>query len=192
MMLLATVVALVSARYFFPAPLPASAKEFAGHFSRYLPLLLVHVSGAVVALFVGPWQFVAGLRDRYLQLHRWLGRTYLIAVTIGGIGGLAMAPVSLGGFPAHVGFAMLAGLWLLTAGFAYREIRRGNVSAHQQWMIRNYSLTYAAVTLRLWGPLFYLGMHIDVMQAYTTISWLGWVPNLIVAEILAARVKAAA
>lgn len=191
MMLLATAIAVVSARYFVPAPLPASADEFARHFDHYLPMLLVHVTGAVVALLVGPWQFVGGLRDRYLRLHRWLGRTYLMAVLIGGIGGLAMASVSLGGFPAHVGFGMLAGLWLFTAAFAYREIRRGNVPAHQQWMIRNYSLTFAAVTLRLWGPLFY-AIHIDLVQAYITVSWLGWVPNLIVSEIIAAKVKATA
>jgi uncharacterized membrane protein len=190
MTILATFIAVASARYFFPAPLPPSANEFVRHFDRFLPRLLPHVAGAVVALLLGPWQFVAGLRNRYLHVHRWLGRIYLIAVLIGGIGALVMAPVSLGGMPAHVGFGMLGGLWLLTGAFAYREIRRGNIRAHQQWMIRNYSLTFAAVTLRLWGPLFYI--HIDPIEAYKTVAWLGWVPNLMVAEIIVSRIRATA
>lgn len=190
MAVLATMTALVSARYFFWTPPAKPSDKFTDHFARYFPMLLPHITGGVVAMLIGPLQFVSRLRNRYLNLHRWLGRTYLIAVLIGGIGGMAMATISLGGLVTHVGFGMLAGLWLLTAGFAYREIRRGNVRAHQQWMIRNFSLTFAAVTLRLWGPLFYL--YADPVEAYKTVAWLGWVPNLIVAEFIASRVKAPA
>lgn len=190
MTLLATMIALVAARYFFWTPPTRPSDTFTDHFARYFPMLLPHIVGGFVALLVGPWQFVAGLRNRYLQLHRGLGRIYLIAVLIGSIAGLGMAAVSLGGLATHVGFGMLASLWLLTAIFAYRQIRRGDVRAHRQWMIRNYSLTFAAVTLRLWLPLFAGAMHIAPMDAYVTVSWLCWVPNLMVAEIIAARVKA--
>src|SRR5579864_4347703 len=183
MAFLATAIALVSSRYFFRPPLASSTEEFSRHFARYLPLLLPHIAGGVSALLLGPWQFLPGLRARNLNLHRWIGRAYLISVLIGGVAGLGMATVSEGGLVAHVGFGMLAVMWLTTGACAYRAIRRGDVHTHRQWMIRNYSLTFAAVTLRLWFPLFFGPFHIDAMQAYMTVAWLSWVPNLLVAEI---------
>jgi Predicted membrane protein (DUF2306) len=46
------------------------------------------------------------------------------------------------------GFGILAVLWFLTGLEAYRTMRRGNIKAHRRWMIRNFALTLAAVTLR--------------------------------------------
>jgi hypothetical protein len=48
-------------------------------------------------------------------------------------------------------------------------------------MIRSYALTLAAVTLRLYLPSSQLaGLPFTV--AYPAISWLCWVPNLLIAE----------
>jgi hypothetical protein len=50
-------------------------------------------------------------------------------------------------------------------------------------MIRNYALTFAAVTLRIYLPLMTPFLfHGDFLAAYRTISWLCWVPNLAIAE----------
>jgi hypothetical protein len=61
------------------------------------------------------------------------------------------------------------------------------VESHRRWMIRNYSLTFAAVTLRLWIPILMVAGN-DFPSTYTTVAWLAWVPNLIVAELIASRV----
>ena len=51
-------------------------------------------------------------------------------------------------------------------------------------MIRNYSLTFAAVTLRIWLSLFVLLFGLEHFErSYAVIAWLAWVPNLIVAEL---------
>jgi len=188
MALLATGIGLVASRYFFVTPAKLAPQgEFGAHFARYFPLLLMHIIGGVVALVLGPWQFWERVRERYLRLHRWMGRAYLIAVLAGSTAGLAMATVSLGGLVTHIGFGSLAGLWLLTALFAYFRVRHGEIDSHRDWMTRNYALTFAAVTLRLWLPFFARGFHIEIMQAYMTVSWLCWVPNLLVAEVLINR-----
>jgi hypothetical protein len=62
-----------------------------------------------------------------------------------------------------------------------------DIDRHRAWMLRNYSLTFAAVTLRIYLPLAAAVLHFDFIPAYRVISWLCWVPNLIVAEILARR-----
>ena len=51
-------------------------------------------------------------------------------------------------------------------------------------MIRNYSLTFGAVTLRIWLPLFIVLFGIERFEfSYAIIAWLAWVPNLILAEL---------
>jgi hypothetical protein len=72
-------------------------------------------------------------------------------------------------------------LWFATTAMAYTQIRARNIAAHQQWMIRSYALTLAAMMLRLYVPSAVVA-GIPFESAYPLISWLCWVPNLIVAE----------
>jgi hypothetical protein len=59
---------------------------------------------------------------------------------------------------------------------------QGRFIEHRAWMIRSFALTFAAVTLRLYLPLHLLfQVHFD--DAYRAISFLCWVPNLLVAEL---------
>ena len=162
------------------------------HFSRYIVPLRLHIAGGMGALLAGPWQFSEKLRARALNLHRWMGRFYLLAVALGSIAGFVMATVSEQGLPTHLGFGILAVLWFSTGLQAYRMVRRGNIEAHRQWMIRNFALTLAAVTLRNWLPLFLFALHWPFPRAYIIVSWLCWVPNLLVAEWMVSRKKRAA
>lgn len=149
-----------------------------------LPLaLMVHFAGGGLALALGPFQFKTGPRARRSPMHRLLGRVYVIAILASGLAGLAMAFVSQGGVPAHVGFALLAAGWLGTTTQAFLSIRRGEVLAHQRWMIRSFALTFAAVTLRLYVPLS-MAAGVPFEVAYPVIAWACWVPNLLVAEWL--------
>lgn len=170
-------VAVYATRYFLMPPND-------DHFSRYLLPLRLHIAGGMGALLAGPWQFSEKLRTRALNLHRWLGRFYLLEVALGSVAGFVMATVSEQGLPTHLGFGMLALLWFFTGLEAYRTVRRGNTVAHRQWMIRNFALTLAAVTLRNYMPLMLFVFGWSFRQSYITVSWLCWVPNLLVAEWL--------
>jgi uncharacterized membrane protein len=139
------------------------------------------------ALLAGPWQFSEKLRARALNLHRWLGRFYLAEVALGSIAGFAMATVSQEGIATHLGFGALAVLWFFSGLQAYRMVRRRNIPAHRDWMIRNFALSLAAVTLRIYLPLMLLVLHWSFRQTYITVAWLCWVPNLLVAEWLVRR-----
>jgi len=141
-----------------------------------------HFLGGGVALLIGGFQFSAGLRRARPTLHRWIGRLYLLAIAAGGLGGLGIATISHGGPPTHVGFGLLALLWLVSGVCAYRAIRGGDVPAHRMWMIRNFALTFGAVTLRIELGVFtgLFGWTFD--ESYITVAWFAWVPNLIVAE----------
>jgi uncharacterized membrane protein len=186
MAILSIAIAGVSARYFTFNP-AVSAEILQARMATHDPWLFLHIGGGVVALAVGSFQFSRLLRTRYLNLHRWMGRIYLAAVAIGGVAAFRMALESFGGLPTHVGFGMLAVLWLATSAMAYLRVRERKVQAHREWMIRSFALTFAAVTLRIWLPLFAIALKVDILQAYDTISWLCWVPNLLVAQILVSQ-----
>ncbi len=147
----------------------------------------MHIAGGVIALAVGPFQFPAAFRNRHLTLHRWLGRGYLVAVLVGSIAGLGVALNAFGGPVSHAGFGLLAVLWFSTGAMAYIRARQLRFRSHREWMIRNFSLTFAAVTLRLWLPLLVGAFGLEFVTSYVTVSWLCWVPNVLVAEGLVTR-----
>jgi Predicted membrane protein (DUF2306) len=159
--------------------IPAMQAAFRAH-----PLgIYTHIVGGVVALALGPLQFSTRLRSRRVAVHRWIGRTYLLAVAFGGCGGLYMAFFAYGGSAARFGFGALALVWLFTGTRAYVAIRRRAIDSHRAWMVRNFALTFAAVTLRIYLPLSsVVGIEFDT--AYPIIAWLAWVPNLLIAEWL--------
>ena len=41
-------------------------------------LIRIHVAFAITMIFLGPLQFWTGLRMRYLTLHTWCGRAFLV------------------------------------------------------------------------------------------------------------------
>lgn len=186
MLVLSLFIVLVSSRYFSLNPDVFFSEQMLVYMAHRFGLIL-HISGAMLALLIGPLQFLPRLRrGRFLKLHRWLGRIYLLGILLGGLGGLYMAFFAFGGIVAKLGFASLSLLWLGSGYAAYSLIRKGNIEAHKAWMIRNFALTFAAVTLRLWIPLFMM-LGLEFRTSYIIISWLCWVPNLIFAEWLIRR-----
>lgn len=162
--------------------LPGFGAPFVAERRAAMPIALAsHLAGGLIALALGPWQLNGRLRQRTLGLHRWMGRGYVLAVLVGGLGGLALARVSMEGFVTHAGFGLLAVLWLLATLLGYLRIRAGDETTHRQWMIRSYALTLAAVTLRVYLPVSLL-MGISFAEVYQAVSWLCWVPNLIFVE----------
>jgi uncharacterized membrane protein len=172
-------IALVSYRYFIPS-IPEPSNVTGNLMAR--PWLLVHAGLAATALLTGPWQFLPRLRARAPQAHRWLGRVYIFSCVVGGTGGLLLASGTTAGPIARAGFGLLAVVWLVINLQGLRLAMTGRYAEHRQWMIRSFALTFGAVLLRVYIPIA-MAMHIEFMTAYRAISWLAWVPNLILAEL---------
>lgn len=141
-----------------------------------------HVIGGGIALMTGAFQFFPKFRIKRITWHRFLGRIYVIACAWGGISGLGIALYATGGALAKVGFTSLALFWLYTTSMAYRTIKKGDVQAHREWMLRSFALTFAAVTLRLQLPFYMSVLTMDFYTAYRMVSWSCWVPNLLLIE----------
>ncbi len=151
----------------------------------------LHVAFGGVALLLGGFQFIGPLRNRLISLHRRFGKVYVVSVFISATSGFAIALFADAGPIAKVGFALLAVAWFYTNYKAFSEIKKGNILEHRAWMIRCYSLTFAAVTLRFILPFELAVLGLDFPTAYRIVAWLCWVPNLLVAELLVHRLRAA-
>ena len=114
------------------------------------PWLVLHVVGSATALLFGSAQLVPRVRSRWPWLHRWAGRLYASGCLLGGTGGLVMAFGSTAGPWATLGFGGLAIAWLATTAVAWRTAIACDYAAHRAWAIRSWSLTFAAVTFRLY------------------------------------------
>ncbi len=144
----------------------------------------LHIGFGGVALLSGWSQFSQKWRRKYLNTHRKLGIVYFIAVMLSGTASIFIAVYATGGPIAKVGFLCLGIVWLVTSVFAFLKVKAGEITEHQKWAIRSYAICFSAVTLRLWLPLFQLGLQMDFFSAYKIIAWLCWVPNLVVAELI--------
>jgi hypothetical protein len=99
---------------------------------------------------------------------------------------LFTATIAQGGIISQVGFLVLASLWMITAGLALRAIKLRNYKAHEEWAMRCFALTFAAVTIRVQlGMGFATGYKFE--DFYWMLSWTCWIPNLIFAEWLIRR-----
>lgn len=157
--------------------------DVAGH---YLTLVIHGLPGMLV-LLIGPLQFLTPLRVRYPQVHRVIGRVYVVGVLAASVAAVGAATFSVSGLSVQVAFFILVAAWLFTLAKAYRAIRRGEFALHRIWMIRNYALTFAAATLRIY---LVIGLalretafpELPFDQIYTTAVWASFLGNALVAE----------
>jgi hypothetical protein len=146
----------------------------------------VHVLSGILALLVGPFQFLGRLRRRFLRVHRFLGAVYIASATALGLTGLVLAPTAYTGLVAVLGFTFLDLAMLFTTWTAVRMVVARRFGEHRRWMIRSFSLILAGVMLRLMtfahAVLSAAGLtDMTFETAYAAISWLCWVPNLLIA-----------
>jgi uncharacterized membrane protein len=177
--LLSVGLALFSYRYLLAIG-PMSPDILRNLFAR--PWLDVHIAGAATALLLCPLQLLPSVRRRWPAIHRWIGRTYVVGCLVGGAGGLVVAFGSTAGPIATAGFASLAVVWLIANLQGWRYALARNFPRHRAWMIRSSALTFGAVTLRLYLPLFPV-IGVDFMDGYRAVSFLSWIPNLVLAEL---------
>jgi len=148
-----------------------------------------HIIFGAIALLSGWSQFFKSIRTKHISLHRLLGKIYVITVIFSGVSGLYIAWYALGGVVSRWGFLCMDICWISATLIAFTFIRKKNFIRHENWMIRSYAVCFAAVTLRLWLPVFAIFTNMEFVESYRIISWLSWIPNLVVAEFIISRIR---
>lgn len=108
-------------------------------------LLVPHTLSGIFALLIGPVNFSSRIRQRHLQLHRVLGRIYVVSVFVGAFTGIALAA----GRPGLPGTSMQAAAWMVCTTAAFITARNRQIVQHRRWMARSYAVTFTFVSSRV-------------------------------------------
>lgn len=155
------------------------------HLSIWRQAFYVHIATSTFVLLAGTFQFVKPLLRKAPKFHRQLGKAYVALVLLcSGPGGFVMAFFANGGLSAKISFVITATLWWIVTYMAYRYARKKDFKQHIAYMYRSYALTLTAITFRLYVFILPHFIHMHSTDMYCFITWLSWIPNVIVAELL--------
>jgi len=143
----------------------------------------MHIMLGGVALLIGWTQFVSKWRKQNPNLHRNIGKVYVFTVFLSALTSIYIALFATGGLVPSAGFICMGIVWFFTTFKAYTAIRNNKILSHQRMMIYSYATCLAAVTLRIYLPIF-ISIFDDFNKAYAVVAWLSWVPNLFVAYFI--------
>jgi hypothetical protein len=144
-----------------------------------------HVFSIILVLLAGFTQFSTYVLKEHRMLHCIMGKIYVYDILLINFpAAMIMAVYANGLLPGKAAFVILDCLWFWFTYKAVIEIKRKNIKAHKQFMVRSYALTLSAVMLRLWRIIISAFVAIDPVHLYMIDAWMGFVPNLLFAEWL--------
>jgi len=159
------------------------------HFANHATLTLAHILPAILFLVLGPLQFARGLRAKYPQIHRWLGRIFLTASADVGVTGLTMAfGKTIGGIDEKAAITLFGTFFLIALAKALWHALHREFVQHREWMIRGYAIGLAVATIRpIMGTFFAAavlrGHAPEPKDFFGTAFWIGFTLQTIAAEI---------
>jgi uncharacterized membrane protein len=144
----------------------------------------LHMAGGATAILIGPLQFWKAFRLKYAQLHRRLGKMYIIGSIISVICLVRIFP-KLGWAPTMPSQILVTTLWFLSTIAAWWTIKRKNIKAHRQFMARSYLFAFYFVAVRevdYLGKTFFGFTHEDDVWSANS-DWFTWVVPFIILEM---------
>ena len=151
----------------------------------YLPVFYIHVYSALFVLLAGFTQFNTRILRNYPRIHKSAGYLYVVTVLFfTAPSGIFMGCFANGGLISKTSFIILGILWFTFTLKSVLSILKREIITHKNFMIRSFALATSAFTLRFWKVILIYLFHLSPMDAYQIIAWLGWIPNLLIAEWL--------
>jgi Predicted membrane protein (DUF2306) len=152
----------------------------------------LHFAAGGIILALGCIQFISSIRSRYPAVHRWIGRVYVTAAFLAGVGGLTFiaAKGTIGGTTMDVGFGIYGVLTAAAAVQTYRHARARRLDIHRAWAMRLFALAIGSWLYRMdYGFWFLLadgaGHTKDFSGPFDQVmAFFFYVPNLLVVEAL--------
>lgn len=163
----------------FPVLSGARFERHADHFAY----VFAHATGGTIMLSLGAAALFIGWTRQYFRYHKWIGRLYLAAGSLGAGTGLYVSILSPHPLPG-IGFATgtLAVVWFAAASMAYRAARNKRFDSHRDWMIRSYVMAWTFVSCRV---VMSLPFAAAAGEATTVgIVWMAWIVPVIACEVL--------
>ncbi|MGN6646729.1 MAG: DUF2306 domain-containing protein [Cytophaga sp.] len=153
------------------------------HITSWKIAFYIHVFTSIFCLIAGFTQFPRSIQKEFPRVHRFIGKVYVFNILVINFpAALIMAYYANGMLPTKAAFLILDCLWFWFTLKAFLDIKNKNIRSHENNMIRSYALTFSAITLRTWKLILTATTSIDPESLYMINAWLGFVPNLLLAE----------
>jgi hypothetical protein len=150
----------------------------------------IHVFTSLLVLLAGFTQFSDHILTEHRRIHRVMGRFYAFNILFVNFpAALVMGIFANGGVAGKTAFLLLDCLWFGFTLFAVLAIRNGEIQKHSDFMTRSFALTLSAISLRSWKMILSHTTDLDYSTIYIMDAWLGFVPNLLLAEWIIRRRK---
>jgi uncharacterized membrane protein len=119
------------------------------HYAQNALLMYVHVYGGIIFLVTGCYQLIPFFRKKYIEIHRLVGKLFLIISLLVSITALILGVYFPFGNLLESYTTFIFGMFLLYAVFkAYATIRRKNVLDHSYWVRRIFFVSLSIATIR--------------------------------------------
>jgi uncharacterized membrane protein len=159
------------------------------HFLNERLATFAHIVPAFVLVFIVPLQFWSGFRNRYLRIHRILGRIAMILGLVIALSGFTLLLHPVGGVTEIAAIICFGGFFLIALMRAWLLARRGEIDAHREWVIRAMGVALGVATVRpVMGIFFALNFNAPHGAGRTPADffgpafWIGFSATLLAAE----------
>ncbi|MFZ5623261.1 MAG: DUF2306 domain-containing protein [Gemmatimonadota bacterium] len=150
----------------------------------------LHFAAGGIILVLGSLQLTGAIRAHYPALHRWIGRVYVTAALLAGLGGLAFiaAKGTIGGTVMDIGFSLYGVLTVLASVQTFRHAQARRLDMHRAWALRLFALAIGSWLYRMDYGFWLLltngaGHARDFHGPFDMVmAFFFYVPNLLVAE----------
>ncbi len=147
----------------------------------------IHIFAGMFCITAALTQFSSLILKKRKKIHISMGKIYvLVVLLLGAPTGLYMSFFAKGSFWERILFMFMALYWFYSTMKGLQTIRKKNVLAHKNWMIRSYSMAMTAVTFRVYHIFFYY-FGVDHLHNYEISLWISVLGNMLVAEFLIFR-----
>ncbi|NRB51467.1 MAG: DUF2306 domain-containing protein [Saprospiraceae bacterium] len=148
--------------------------------------LFIHVVAGLLATLIGWYQFLPSFRMKSIEVHRVVGKIYTYCIVIAALTAIYLALVSPGmNILGKLSFVVVPIIWLSTITLAYVSIMKKNVIQHQEWMLRNYVVTFFFTIFVIFTK--YLPsevMGVTYNEALLFHTWMSWSLPLFFTELI--------
>ncbi|MGH9457128.1 MAG: DUF2306 domain-containing protein [Thermoanaerobaculia bacterium] len=167
-------------------------RRFLAKFNRHPVATLLHVVPAALFMILIPLQFSAAIRRRAIGWHRWAGRLIVVCTIPIGLSafffGLLM-PFS--GRLESAAIALFGTLFLFAVVRGFLAIRRRDIRAHREWMIRMAAVGLGVSLVRLAGIVLAILTMEGPAVWFAASNWIGFTLAVVAAELWIRRTRAA-
>lgn len=178
-----------------PPPGKEWFEEQLPRYATYPIMTALHVIPAIMFMILVPIQLASRVRQKNINVHRWIGRSFIILSISIGISGIAMGIIMPFGGDTEVLASLLIGTgFLVSLAMGVVRVRQKRIGEHRQWMIRMLAFGFTPITMRGLMTAGVMGFDMKGIEIFGPSLIVAMIINVIVVEgwIIYTRQKAGA